>query len=50
MRIDELGTTPAAAGRRDSPARVPQLADSGVQSRGSLAEQPDMTSALMQAA
>jgi drug/metabolite transporter (DMT)-like permease len=33
VRVDELGTTPPVAGRRESPARVPELADSGVQSR-----------------
>jgi len=32
VRVDELGATPAAGGRRESPARVPELADSGVQS------------------
>jgi len=29
VRVDELGTPPPAAGRRESPARVPELADSG---------------------
>jgi hypothetical protein len=33
VRVDELGTTPPVAGRRESPARVPELADTGVQSR-----------------
>jgi drug/metabolite transporter (DMT)-like permease len=29
VRVDELGTTPSAAGRPGSPARAPELADSG---------------------
>lgn len=33
VRVDELGTTPPVAGRRESTARVPGLAGSGVQSR-----------------
>ena len=33
VRVDELDTTPSAAGRPGSPASVPELADAGVQSR-----------------
>jgi drug/metabolite transporter (DMT)-like permease len=33
VRIDELDPTPSAAGRAGSPARAPELADSGIQSR-----------------
>ena len=35
VRMDELRAGPAAAGPAGSPARVPELADSGVRSRGS---------------
>ena len=33
VRIDELNPAPPAAGRAGAPARVPELADSGIQSR-----------------